>query len=493
MLENTFIYSYHRNINFTGCDFMKEIKIHLNNPSVTNGGKFQGWGTSLCWWANRLGYSPALTEKSAKLFFSKEGLNLNIMRYNIGGGDDPTHKHITRTDSIVPGWLEYNKSINEYLYNYTADTNQLNVLKACYEANENSYVEVFSNSPPYFMTKSGCSSGGENPNENNLCDDCYEAFAEYLAHVTEYINNILKIKVSSISPMNEPNTDYWHHLSEKQEGCHFDSGESQNKILLETAKQIQQRNLKHIEIVGSDETSTDKALESYKKYSEEVKNILDRISTHTYGTECIKELGELMKKEGRNLWMSETDWGDASGENAGEMGAGLWLAKKIISDINALSPSAWVLWQVIDYHKSKDGYCGNKDFGIPDKTKGFWGLAFADHDTEKILLTQKYYCMGQFSRYINVGDTIHHIDKNILCAVNNKAIKLVLVNTKSSNESIHIDFKNTDRIIKSVNIIRTSGSMADGEHWAELPSESISNNEYEATLIKHSVTTMIFK
>ena len=56
----------------------------------TNGdglGEFEGWGTSLCWWANRIGYSDALTSQAAELFFSDEGLDMNIGRYNVGGGD----------------------------------------------------------------------------------------------------------------------------------------------------------------------------------------------------------------------------------------------------------------------------------------------------------------------------------------------------------------------------------------------------------------------
>ncbi len=476
-----------------GCDFLTHIKVHFNTPSTTNNGKFQGWGTSLCWWANRVGYSPALTEKCAKLFFSPEGLNLNIMRYNIGGGDDPSHKHIKRTDSMVPGWLEYDINSNEYVYNYAADTNQLNVLKACYDANNNSYVEVFSNSPPYFMTKSGCSSGGKDPNENNLRDDCYEDFAKYLADVTEYINNTLNIKVSSISPMNEPNTDFWQYFSEKQEGCHFNAGESQNRILLETAKQIKLKKLNDIEIVGSDETATDKAITAYESYTEEVKNILNRISTHTYGSDRIKELGALMKNENRNLWMSETDWGDVSGENAGEMGAALWLAKKIIFDINSLSPSAWVLWQVIDCHKSRNGYCGNKDSGIPDTKNGFWGLAFADHDTKEVILTQKYYAMGQFSKFINVNDTIYHINKDALCAANESEIKLVLVNDKKDEQKTEIDLNCTNRNIKTVKIIRTSGNLTDGESWAELPEESIENKVYTTNLKGNSITTFLFR
>ncbi len=472
---------------------MKTIKISLENKSTSNNGYFQGWGTSLCWWANRIGYSPELTEKAAELFYSKNGLNLNIMRYNIGGGDDPTHNHITRTDSMVPGWLYFNKATNSYEYDYYADINQINVLKACYDATEHPYVEVFSNSPPYFMTKSGCSSGGKNPTDNNLKDECYNDFAKYLADVTEYINNKLEIKVSSISPMNEPNTDYWHFRSEKQEGCHFDPGNKQNKIITETNIAIKEKGLTDIKIIGSDETATDKAIIAYDSYTDEVKNIIDRISTHTYGSERINELCLLMKEENKNLWMSETDWGDVSGEDAGEMGAALWLAEKIISDINNLSPSAWVLWQTIDYHKSRNGYMGNKDSGIPDKSKGFWGLAFCDHDTKEIILTQKYYAMGQFSRYINVNDTILHCDENALCATNGKGIKVVAVNSKANDLPLKIDLTSIKRTFNSIRTIRTSGNIANGESWAELPIDIINENLYQTKLPGNSITTFIIE
>ncbi len=419
---------------------------------------------------------------------------MNIMRYNIGGGDDPTHKHIKRTDSMIPGWLYYDKDNDKYTYDYTADKNQLNVLKACYDkSGDKAYVEVFSNSPPYFMCKSGCSSGGADPNKDNLKEDCYDWFADYLGHVTEYINNTLKIKVSSISPMNEPNTDFWHLNSEKQEGCHFDCGDSQNKIILATHKAIKERNLNDIEIIASDETSTDKAMLAYESYTDEVKNAIDRISTHTYGTEKIAELGNLMKSEVRNLWMSETDWGDVAGEDSGEMGAGLWLAKKVIFDINNLSPSAWVLWQTIDYHKSQDGYMGNKDSGIPDTSRGYWGLAFADHDTQEIILTKKYYSLAQFTKYINPGDTLIHCDDNALGAYNKDSGKLVtvIVNDKAREitKTINTNEFKEHGIGK---IIRTSGNMTDGENIKFVGNIEIFDGSFDISLIPNSVTTIIF-
>ena len=123
-----------------------------------NGGVFEGWGSSLCWWANRVGYSDSLAQKCADLFYGEDGLHLNIARFNIGGGDD---HHITRTDSNMPGYTVYQNG--QVTYDWNADANQQNVLRRCIEAaGDDMIVEMFSNSPPYYMTNSGCSTGNKN-------------------------------------------------------------------------------------------------------------------------------------------------------------------------------------------------------------------------------------------------------------------------------------------------------------------------------------------
>ena len=111
-------------------------KVTHKNFSTTNNGVFEGFGTSICWWGHRVGYSDELAQKSAKLFFSEDGLGLNIMRYNIGGGDDPTHNHIKRSDSAIPGYIDYNKETGEKVRNYEADRNQLNVLSTAIKQRE---------------------------------------------------------------------------------------------------------------------------------------------------------------------------------------------------------------------------------------------------------------------------------------------------------------------------------------------------------------------
>ncbi len=471
------------------------FSVDYANRSKTNGGKFQGWGTSLCWWANRIGDSQALSRESARLFYSLDGLGFNIMRYNIGGGDDPEHDHITRSDSEVPGWLYKNPNTGMFEYNYTADSRQLRVLKECYRAaGPDAYVEVFSNSPPYFMTESGCSSGAENAAKNNLKPKYYGNFGKYLATVSSHIEKKLNVKVSSVSPMNEPDTDYWHAFSEKQEGCHVDPGTDQSEIILETAAAFNAARLS-AEIVASDETSTDKALYSYLAYSDEARKVIDRINTHTYGVDKIKELGALRKKKGFNLWMSETDSGETAGENAGEMGAALWISRKIISDINGLDPSAWVMWQVIGTYVSTGGFNGKKDAGMPDVTKGFWGAAVADLDLQTIYLTQKYYAIGQFTRFIRPGSTVILTgDDSVIAAYDpaKKTLTVVAVNTSKADRNAVFNLKGF-KVAGDASVTRTSGSLGSGESWKELGVIHAESAGFRFTLIGNSVTTFVIE
>ncbi len=479
------------------------VKVEKKNLITTNNGYWEGWGTSLCWWANRIGYNPTLTKQSAELFFdSKKGLGLNIMRYNIGGGDDPTHNHITRTDSDVPGWQYYNAETGEYEYDYNADFRQLNVLKAASKAaGQDAYIEVFSNSPPYFMTVSGCSTGNFKSEEDNIRADAYDDFAEYLAHVTHYMMKKLKLDVKSISPMNEPNTNYWPAFNYKQEGCHIDAGESQSKLLVETKKALTRYGIDNIILTASDETNPGKQREEIKLMTPQARAAINRISAHTYGVNGIRELGQLAKEENINLWMSEVDGNGTAGTNAGEMSAALWLANKIINDITAMEPSAWVLWQVIDTHVSKEGYKGRVDKGPLQTMGGYWGTAYANHDTEEIVLTQKYYAFGHFSKYIRPGSSLIICNNglnrgcNAIAAIDNKGkqITVVCTNTTANNQNMDIDLSDFHSGKSKVTHIRTNGSMADGEQWNIVSSNVLcENSKLNIELFPNSISTYIF-
>ena len=477
---------------------MRNINIDINNSSPTNGGIFEGWGTSLCWWANRLGFSEKLINDSARLFFSKEeGLGLNIMRYNIGGGDDPTHNHIKRTDSEMPGWWKYDEKTKNFVFNSDTDHNQINMMLQCYKASgDDAYVEAFSNSPPYYMTVSGCSSGSKNAITTNLKKSQIVPFAKYLAEVCDYIQTNYNIKIKSLAAMNEPFTNYWRYFSEKQEGCHISPGKMQSSVLIATANALRERGLHDITVTATDETNTKLQLKALRKLSAEALDVVGRVSTHTYEKATAK-VGELARVKGKNIWMSETDWSSISGENAGEMAPALWLSEKIIEDMNTIKPSAWVIWQIVAAYISRvPDHKGRLDMpSLPDLTQGFWGTAFADIDKEEIYLSQKYYAFGQFSRYIRPGMTIVHTDKTSLSAYDKATDRLVLVcvNSKAKDEEISADFKNFLSYKRKILPVRTSGSLSDGEHWKELDSFIADSSDFTYTLKGNSVTTFIIE
>lgn len=456
-----------------------------------NNGVFEGWGTSLCWWANRVGYSDVLAEKTGEAFFGDTGLRMNIARFNIGGGDDPTHDHITRTDSNMPGYSRLENG--RVVYDWNADYNQRNVLfKALKASGNNLIVEMFSNSPPYYMTESGCSSGNRDAGKNNLKNEWYGGFADYMAEVCAHYQNEWGVDVQSVEPFNEPYTNFWGAYSAKQEGCHFDIGASESNMIMEMQRAMKAKNMSDVIIAGTDETSIDTQIDAFNTLSSNAKNAVGRIDTHTYGGSKRTQLKDLAKANGKNLWMSEVDGAGVSGVNAGEMGPALWLANRINADCNGLNSSAWIIWQAIDKHISKDGYNGKKDSGMPDITKGFWGLAVADHDNQSIILTKKYYVFGQFSRYIRPGYTMLKSSGSTMAAYDKTGNRLVIVATNDGDaKKVDFDLSEFTELGNSVQVIRTSGNMQNGENWKELNDISTNGTGFSAELAARSVTTYI--
>ena len=477
------------------------VVIDPGKQAQINGGVFEGWGTTLCWWANRLGYSDTLTQQAAEAFCDpSKGLGLNILRYNIGGGDDPAHQHITRTDSMMPGfWKNPRVQAGEYAweYDWNQDRNQRNVLEKCLEVyGEGMIVEAFSNSPPYFMTESGCSSGAVDASRDNLKADAYDAFARYLADVAEHFASEWGIRFQSMSPMNEPDTPYWGAMSPKQEGCHFDPGESQSRILVALSEQLKEKGLSDILIAGTDETSIDTQIQSLNRLTPEAKAAVSRVDTHSYGGSRRNRLRNLALAEGKNLWMSEVDGGETLGRNAGEMGAALWLAQRIADDLNGLTPSAWILWQVVDSHICREGYLGRRDTGMVNVKGGFWGTAVADHDRQELILTKKYYALGQFTRYIRPGSRLIEMSGSAVAALNRDgdALTVVCIHAEEREWEVKLDISRFGNLFPDgsrVRIIRTSGSMAQGENWAELPESTVSGGCVTALLPPFSITTFL--
>ena len=475
------------------------VKIDASNLYGSNGGVFQGWGTSLCWFGNRIGASEKTSDAAAKFLCNgKDGLGLNIIRFNIGGGDDPSHNHITRTDSKMPGyWGTYDAATDTFTYDYTKDERQRNVLNKMLAENKDLTLEAFSNSPPYFMTESGCTSGSESGGDN-LKADKYDAFAEYLANVVKYYRDSYGVNFTSVEPMNENGWSIERN-GEKQEGCSFAYGESQSKMILAMQKAMENNGLQDLILAGCDQSNASETSSCLDYLSQDALNALERIDTHTYSVAGKAKLNEKAKGLSKNLWMSESDGSDKAGTSAGEMAAGLGLAARIGADMNKLQPAAWILWQAIGSYCGKEPFDGNSDPASLNQSEldknGFWGVTYADMDKEEVVLTKKYYAMGQYTRYIHEGDSmIVGDDQNTVSYdKENNELKIVVYNTSNQAKAMKYDLTGFQWKNPIVKVVRTSGDMKTGENWKVNPSLFGSNDGFQAQLAPNSVTTFIVK
>jgi O-glycosyl hydrolase len=172
---------------------------------------FRGWGMSLAWEANDL-YgggrqpaqikNPAIQSQYMDLLFGDPAtrltLGFTLARYNIAGGDDPTHKHM-RADAQMEGF----QSGPSAAFDWTRDAPQRRMLQEAKKRGANIF-EAASYSPPYWMTVSGCSSGANVGHQDNLRPDMYGSFVNYLATVVRHFRDVEGVRFESLEGFNEP-------------------------------------------------------------------------------------------------------------------------------------------------------------------------------------------------------------------------------------------------------------------------------------------------
>ena len=133
---------------------------------------------------------------------------------------------------------------------------------------------------------------------------------------------------------------------------------------------------------------------------------------------------------------------------------------------------------------------------MPDLSGGYWGTAVADHDRERLILTMKYYVFGQFTRYIRPGSRLIRISDQAVAAEDPQThtISLVVINTGDAERPVRVDLSRFGDAVAPgtpVRVIRTSGSMESGEHWASLPDLAADEGGFSAVLAPWSVTTYL--
>jgi len=423
------------------------------NPHAVLVDNFEGWGTSLCWWANVLG-SSTNREAYADLAFKK--LQLNIVRYNIGGGENPAIPNSMELRARMPGFEP-----RPGVWDWSADANQRWFLRAAVARGVNR-VEAFANSPPYWMTVSGSTAGATNAADNNLRAECEPQFADYLATVVSNLTVLDGVTFNFVTPMNEPASDTYWSFGGRQEGNHM--GADQQARMIKLLRPALDRRGLSAGLIGSEDTAEQLAYESVSAYDSAAQKLLSRIATHTYHANNPDGLRRLAAAIGRPLWISEYGDGESSG---------LMLARRIRDDIVQTHACAWIYWQ----------------FAEPG---GNWGLVrFRSRNPDgPISPNKKFYVMSQFSRFIRPGFKILDAgDTNSLAAYDAANHRLVLVSVNDSEHPLTVaynlgDFRAPDAPVQGW---RTS----DSEDMQAVAALAIAGGKLISTLPPRSVTTQI--
>ncbi len=426
-------------------------------------GKWQGWGTSLAWWAKVVGGfpEPARSDYMEKVFSPTNGLGLNVVRYNIGGGEnphpDPPHKSFMAFRADIPGY-----ETSPGVWNWTADSAQRWVLTEAIKHGADQ-LEAFSNSPPWWATVSGSVTGGHG-GADNLRPDADKQFADYLATVAKHFQTSWGITFQSLVPLNEP-TNGWAYggAFNGQEGCVV-TPPHQNQLVKETAASLRRAGVTVTSTTASDETSVVSAIATFGHYDATALKGLSKINVHTYGGGDRTQLFTLASAAGKALWMSEYGDGDASG---------LEMSRQILTDVKGLHPSAWVYWQAVD--------------------GGGWGLLTnpeKDETTTAYGVNGKYYVLGQYSRFVRPGTVIiANDDPNTLTAYDphTKSLVLIVTNSDDTPRQASFDLSRFAHVGVTAAGTRTSPT----ENWTKLPAVRLTGKTLSVALPPKSVTSYV--
>ncbi|MDT0689992.1 glycoside hydrolase family 30 protein [Salegentibacter sp. F188] len=444
---------------------LQALSLEINQQRVYQ--IMDNFGASDAWSGQFVGNWPSdKKQKIADLLFSQEldpdgnpeGIGISLWRLNIGAGsaEQGAESGIRDEWRRAPSFLKLN---NEYDWN--GMESQVWLANAA-KAHGVDQLLIFSNSPHVNFTRNGKAFTND-ANHSNLAADKYDEFAEYLAIITEGLQN-KGLEVDYISPVNEPQ---WDWADGGQEGTPLWNNEIVG-IVKALNKELEDRNLSaSIDIPEAGQinylyeegnrpgrSNQIQAFfnESSENYIADLAHVSPTVSGHSYFTtspfSSMIEQRERLSNAVDNIpdlkyWMSEyCILGDNNGEiegNGRDLGIdpALYLARVIHSDLTVANASAWHWWLAVSPYDYKDGLIyidKNKEAGEFYESKMLWAL-------------------GNYSRFIRPGyqriditnSGSSDIRKNFLFSAyknpENDEVIVVLVNSGNEDVPVQLQLK----------------------------------------------------
>ena len=395
----------------------QSIKVYVVDKNITYQ-EIDNFSASDAWRCHFVGkYWPQeKKEEIADLLFKREfdekgnpkGMALTNWRVNVGAGsyENREAKEVNNSWNRTECFL-----LPDGTYDFSKQAGQQWFMKAAKERGVNNFL-FFTNSAPYFMTRSGATVSTDR-NYINLQEDKFDDFARFLVNCTKHFRG-LGYDVNYISPINEPNVEW--HTNAFQEGS-FATKSDIYRLVAELDKVIEEEQvetkilipelgeLKYLFEVDSAANMPDDIIHSmfYKNGEYSVlgfKNLFNCVAAHDYWTayppkllvDIRTDLRKALEQNGHQtkFWASEYCILEKNKEITMEpspiksINLGLYVARIIHSDLALANASAWQWWTALSMGEDvpiqllpmKDSSTESIKYdGVISPTKMFWTTA----------------------------------------------------------------------------------------------------------------------
>ncbi len=375
--------------------YLKNASITLEINEDVEYQSFNGFGASAAWWAQDAGNSE-YADEIAKALYSKDGLGLNIYRYNVGGGEKDNPNARVFNNRATESFYYYNEATGKYEYDFTRDAGAQKMLEKALSYGCVDTVVLFANSPHYSMTGSGSACGSYSDFTCNLPEENYEAFADYFLTITEYFLD-KGVPVKYISPINEPQWS-WGGGWVGQEGCHYEPDEAL-AVFKVFAQKIKESGLP-VRLMAPESGEVGETTENYfdALYNdEEIREVLGSLAYHSYWSDNNYwgkyGFGETINEKYSDINVDMTEWCELPcSHDINDFESAMLMANVIMDDIKVTGVNSWSSW------------VGVNNYGIDENGNMISdGLLVADDKCTELYTAARYSAMAHFSKYIPAG------------------------------------------------------------------------------------------
>lgn len=457
-----------------------------------------GFGASSAWIYQDIGAleDEEFKDRAIDMLYGDGGLALNTFRYNIGAGGAVSDNYEDPLRGAESFFIadrfqgDYSVFANKDNYDFGKDKAVRDMFERALSTGNVKQIVFFANSPHYLMTKNG-KTHGENEYDNNLKEECYEAFCDYLLVITGYLYENVVCKYGEdikifISPVNEPQWK-WGGEDATQEGCHYDPKPLAKfyDVFYNKLNSYNQANSTdfvmdifesgNYKMILSANTNFNEYMTEFEKYPYFDK--LEHISLHSYGADTSKyyrkNFGEYMSRFYPQLKITMSEYCTlVDGVDPG-IDMGLHCGKVIMRDLAMLNVTDWNYWLSI----AKGGY---------EDALVYW---YGKGGEDTLEVYKRYYVMGQFSKYIGEGSRRIKASYSDILQINgvecvafenlDGSITLIALNDSESEREVKIKggYANVKEIVTNAN-----------ENWKISEYE----NSGKVKLSAKSVTTFVF-